>query len=80
MISHLNQYIIDEMTRSYKIVCIFFLCTVRYIFFCIKVISKLIDLIYENIAKMANKIVNVPNHLKYGFCLVKTKLVASILF
>ena len=64
MISHLNQYIIDEMTHSYKIVCIFLLCTVRYIFFGIKVISKLIGLIYENIAKMANKIFNVPNHLK----------------
>ena len=39
---------------------------VRYIhvFFGIKVISRLIRLIYENIAKMANKIFNVPNHLK----------------
>ena len=63
MISHLNQYIIDEMTHSYKIVRIFLLCTLRYIFFSIKVISKLIGLIYENIAKMANKIFNVPNHL-----------------
>ena len=64
MISHLNQYIIDGMTHSYKIVCIFLLCTVRYIFFGTKVISRLIGLIYENIAKMANKIFNVPNHLK----------------
>ena len=63
MISHLNQYIIDGMTRSYKIVCIFLLCTVRYLFFGTKVISRLIGLIYENIAKMANKIFNVPNHL-----------------
>ena len=31
--------------------------------FGIKVISRLIGLIYENIAKMANKIFNVPNHL-----------------
>ena len=37
---------------------------VRYIFFGIKVISRLIGLTYENIAKMANKIFNVPNHLK----------------
>ena len=64
MISHLHQYIIDEPTRSYKIVCIFLLCTVRYIFFGIKVISRLICLTYENIAKMANKIFNIPNHLK----------------
>ena len=63
MISHLKQYIIDGITRSYKIVGIFLLCTVRYIFFGTKVISRLIDLIYENIAKMANKIFNVPNHL-----------------
>ena len=55
MISHLNQYIIDEMTCSYKIVCIFLLCTVMYIFFGIKVISRLIGLLYENIAKMATK-------------------------
>ena len=52
-------YIIDEMKRSYKIVCM-----VRYIFFDINVISKLVGLAYENIAKMANKIFNVPNHLK----------------
>ena len=32
--------------------------------FGIKVISRLIGLTYENIAKMANKIFNVPNHLK----------------
>ena len=64
MISHLNQYIIDKMTCSYKIVCIFLLCMVMYIFFGIKVISRLIGLIYENTAKMANKIFNVPNHLK----------------
>ena len=65
MISHLNQYIIVKMTRSYKIiVCIFLLCMVRYIFFGIKVISRLIGLIYENIAKMAKEIFNVPNHLK----------------
>ena len=64
MISYLNQYIIDEVTRSYKIICIFLLCMVRYIFFAIKVISRLVGLIYENIAKMANKIFNVPNHLK----------------
>ena len=51
------------MTRSYKIVCIFLLCMARYIFFVIKVIRRLIGLIYENIAKMANKIFNVPNHL-----------------
>ena len=38
---------------------------VRYILFGVKVISRLIGLIYENIAKMANKIFNVPNHLKY---------------
>ena len=35
-----------------------------HVFFGIKVISRLIGLIYENIAKMANKIFNVPNHLK----------------
>ena len=56
-------YIIDEMIRSYKILCIFLLCMVRYIFFGIKVINRLIGLIYENIIKMANKIFNVPNHL-----------------
>ena len=65
MIFHLNQYIIDEMTHSFKIVYIFLLCMVRYKFFGIKVISRL-GLIYENIAKMANKIFNVPNHLKEG--------------
>ena len=64
MISHLNQYIIGEMTHSYKIACIFLLRIVRYIFFSIKLISRLIGLIYENIAKMANKIFNVPNHLE----------------
>ena len=63
MISHLNQYIIDEMTRSYKIVCIFLLCAVRYIFFVIKMISRLLSLIYENIAKITNKIFDVSNHL-----------------
>ena len=56
--------IFDQMTRSYKIFCIFLLCMVRYIFFGIKVISRLIGLIYENMPKMANKIFNVPNHLK----------------
>ena len=34
-----------------------------------KVISRLIGLIYENIAKMANKIFNVPNHLKFKISL-----------
>ena len=34
--------------------CLYFLlCTVRYIFFGTKVISRFIGLIYENIAKMA---------------------------
>ena len=65
MISYSNQYIIDGMTSSYKIACIFLLCKVRYIIFGTKVISRLIGLIYENIAKMANKIFNVPNHLKH---------------
>ena len=64
MNSYLNQYIIDQMTRSYKIVCIVLLCMVRYIFFGFKVITRLIGLIYENIAKMANKIFNISNHLK----------------
>ena len=45
----------------------FLLCTVRYIFFGTKVISGLIGLIYENIAKMANKSFNIPNHLKVTF-------------
>ena len=63
MTSHLNHYIIDEMTCSYKIVCIFLLGMVRYIFFGIKVISRLNGLIYENKAKMANKIFSVLNHL-----------------
>ena len=67
MISHLNQYIINGMTRSYKIVCIFLLYTVRYIFFGTKVVSRLIGLVYENKAKMANKIFNVPNHLNLSF-------------
>ena len=53
--SHLNQYIIDEMTHSYKLVRIFLLCMVRNIFFGIKLINRLMGLIYENIAKMANK-------------------------
>ena len=53
------------MTLNYKIVCIFLFCMVRYIFFCNKVTSRLIGHIYENIAKMANKIFNVPNHLKF---------------
>ena len=67
MISHLNQYIINGMTRSYKIVCIFLFYTVRYIFLGTKVITRLIGLVYENIAKMANKIFNVPNHLKLNY-------------
>ena len=65
MISHLNQYIIDGMTRSYKIVCIFFIMHGKVYIFGTKVVSRLIGLIYENIAKMANKIFNVPNHLKF---------------
>ena len=77
MISHLSQYIIDEMTCSYKIVCIFLLCMVRYIFFGLKVISRLIGLTYENIAKMANKIVNVPNHLKCQVCGIKEVLITT---
>ena len=64
MISHLNQYIIGKMTRSYKSICIFLLCMVRFLFSGIKVISRLIGLIYKNMPKMANKIFNVPNHLK----------------
>ena len=60
MISH---YIIEEMTCSYKIVCIFLLCMVRHIFFGIKVIRRFIGLTYENIAKMENNIFNVPNNL-----------------
>ena len=51
MISHLKQYIIDKMTCSYKIVCIFLLCTVRYIIFGINVISRLSGLTYKNIEK-----------------------------
>ena len=74
MLSHLNQYIIDKMTCSYKIVFIFLLCMVRYIFFGIKGISRLIGLIYENIAKMANKIFNVPNHLLMSKAIVGTLL------
>ena len=64
MISHLKQYIIDRMTCSYKFGCIFLLCMVRYIFFGINVISTLSGLTFKNLEKMANKIVNVPNHLK----------------
>ena len=63
MISHLKQYIIDRMTLSYKFGCIFLLCTVRYIFFGINVISTLSGSTYKNIKKMANKIFNIPNHL-----------------
>ena len=63
MISHLNQYIIEEMTCSYKNVCIFSLCMVRYVCFGIKVIRRHIGLAYENIAKMENNIFNVPNNL-----------------
>ena len=61
MISHLHQYIIVEMTRNYRIVCKFIMHGEVYIFG-IKVISRLIGLICENIAKMANKIFYVPNH------------------
>ena len=67
MISLLNQYIIDRMTCSYKFGCIFLLCTVRCIFFCINVIRTLSGLTYK---KMANKIFNVHNHLN-SFYLVK---------
>ena len=55
------------MTCSYKTFCNFLLCMVRYIFFGIKVISRFIGLIYENIAKMANKNFKVPNHLKQTY-------------
>ena len=64
MISHLKQYIIDRMTCIYKFGCIFLLCTVRCIFFGVNVISTLSGLTYKNIEQMANKIFNVPNHLK----------------
>ena len=64
MIPHLNQYIIDALAQSYKIGNIFLLYLVRYIFFGIKMISTLIGLTYKNIKKMANQILNVPNHLK----------------
>ena len=37
-------------------------------------ISRLIGLIYENIAKMANKIFNVPNHLLMSKAIVRTLL------
>ena len=70
MISHLNQYIIDRMTCSYKFGCIFLLCTVRCIFFGINVIRTLSGLTYKKIEKMANKIFNVLNHLN-SFYLVK---------
>ena len=73
MISHLNQYIVDKMTHSCKIVCIFILCMVRYIFFGIKLISRLIGLIHENIAKIANKIFNAPNHFN-SVCLITSCL------
>ena len=56
MIAHLSQYLQN---------CLYFLlCMVRYTCFGAKVISRLIGLIYENIAKMANKIFNVRNNLK----------------
>ena len=64
MTSHLNQYIIDASAQSYKTVNIFLLCLVRYIFFGIKMISTLNGLTYKNVGKMANQILNVPNHLK----------------
>ena len=67
MISHLKQYFIDRMTCSYKFGWIFLLCTAKCIFFGINVISTLSGLTYKNIEKMANKIFNVPNHLKYCF-------------
>ena len=44
----------------------FLLCTVRCIFFGTNVISTLSGLTYKNIEKMANKIFNVPKHLKEG--------------
>ena len=48
------------MTHSNKIVCIYSLCMASYIYIyiyiCIKVISGLIGLIYENIAKIEKKI------------------------
>ena len=78
MISHLNQYIIEEMTCSYKNVCIFSLCMVRYVCFGIKVIRRLIGLAYENIAKMENNIFNVPNNLNmYLACREKEKTKAD---
>ena len=45
----------------------FFILHGEVYIFCINVISRLIGLICENIAQMANKIFNVPipNHLKY---------------
>ena len=49
MIFHLKQYIIDRMTCSYKFGCSFLLCTVRYIFFGVNVISTLGGLTYKNI-------------------------------
>ena len=75
MISHLNQYIIDEMVRRYKLVCIFNMHGEVYIFG-IKVISRLIGMTYENIAKMANKMFNVPNHLK---CTIRSSAVNGII-
>ena len=63
MISHLNQYIVDAVTK----LSVFFIMHGEVYIFGIKVISRLIGLIYENIAKMANKIFNVPNHLKSLF-------------
>ena len=55
MISHLNQYLTDEMTHNYTIFSIFLLCLVRNIFFGIKVFSILTGLTYENIAKWQTK-------------------------
>ena len=57
MISHLNQYII-------VMYCQYIMHGEAYVFFGIKVISRLIDLTFEHIAKMANKIFNILKHLK----------------
>ena len=38
-------------------------------------IKRFISLIYENIAKMANKIFNVPNHLKHVLICISTYIV-----
>ena len=40
-------------------------------------ISRLIGLTYENIAKMANKIFNVPNHLKCQVCEIEEVLITT---